>query len=308
MATRSPASAYDHVGDGYGCYADGEALDDPCSGTNRFAHPDAIVWETVRKTVDGLRASGLSTLRVLDAGCGPGTWLMRIAAHANRLGLGVEAIGFDIAHAQLEIARNKAASLKARSHGGRLRIEILAHDLSDPLPWPDAHFDIVLCNYVVLNHLPKDVVADAVAELCRVAGHRVIATVRALGSPATACIVGQERVRAYHQDCGRGELSLALKDGTEHRFTFNLYGADVLRAMFAPHATITDLRAVDLFLSRFAADANWTASLLNGLVGREEVLRKLKEIEEPLCRQPGWIDHGTHILIVARPNRSTTTR
>jgi hypothetical protein len=32
----------------------------------------------------------------------------------------------------------------------------------------------------------------------------------------------------------------------------------------------------------------------------------LKELEEPLCRQPGWIDHGTHILIIAKPNRSST--
>jgi SAM-dependent methyltransferase len=299
--TRSPASAYDHVGDAYGGYADGDAVDDPGAVSNRFAHADTIVWRAIRATIDDLRASGVSTLRVLDAGCGPGTWITRIAAHANRLGLAVEAVGFDIAHAQLEIARNNAASLKTRCHEGSLQIEFLNHDLSQPLPWCDAHFHIVLCNYVVLNHVPRDAVARAVEELCRVASHRVVATVRALGSPATACIIGQERVREYHQDCARGELKLALKDGTEHRFTFNLYGADVLRLMFAPHATIVELRAVDLFVSRFAADPHWTASLLNGLAGRQEVLRNLGEIEETLCRQPGWIDHGTHVLIVGQP-------
>jgi len=28
-------------------------------------------------------------------------------------------------------------------------------------------------------------------------------------------------------------------------------------------------------------------------------MRELKELEERLCRLPGWVDHGTHILIVA---------
>jgi hypothetical protein len=60
-----------------------------------------------------------------------------------------------------------------------------------------------------------------------------------------------------------------------------------------------------IFLSRFAPDANWTAKLVNGLRDRQDVIRKLKEIEENLCREPGWIDHGTHILIVAQPKRPT---
>ena len=58
-----------------------------------------------------------------------------------------------------------------------------------------------------------------------------------------------------------------------------------------------DLRAIDLFLSRFAPDPDWSSNLVNSLPGRDDVIRKLKEIEEDLCRQPGQIDHGTHILI-----------
>jgi hypothetical protein len=30
-------------------------------------------------------------------------------------------------------------------------------------------------------------------------------------------------------------------------------------------------------------------------------MHKLKELEERLCRLPAWLDHGTHILIVAEP-------
>ena len=100
-----------------------------------------------------------------------------------------------------------------------------------------------------------------------------------------------------------GELALELKDGSRHRLTFNLYSAETLKAVFAPYATIVDLRAVDLFLSRFAADAHWTADVVNCLPGRQEVLRSLKALEEPLCRLPSWLDHGTHLLIVAEPSR-----
>src|SRR6478672_9251105 len=90
------ASAYDHVGDGYGRYADGGGPEDPSQAANRFAHADAIVWATICDAIDQLRAAGVSSLRVLDAGCGPGTWTKRIADRTHRLGLGVEAVGFDI--------------------------------------------------------------------------------------------------------------------------------------------------------------------------------------------------------------------
>jgi ubiquinone/menaquinone biosynthesis C-methylase UbiE len=304
ITPRAIASAYNHVGDGYRCYADGEGLDDPCEGPSRFAHADAIVWETIRKTIDQLRGAGVPTLRVLDAGCGPGTWIRRVAVYAHHQGLAVEAVGLDISSGQLEIARKHAESLSARYPDDRSKLEFVMHDLADPLPWPDGHFHMVLCNYVVLNHLPKMALPRVIEDLCRVATYRVISTVRALASPPTGCIIGTEQVREYHQDCGRGELKLALKDGTEHVLTFNFYSAETLKALFQPHAKIVDLRAIDLFLSRFAPDANWTANLVNCLTGRQEVIRKLQEIEETLCRQDGWVDHGTHVLIVAQPNSS----
>lgn len=306
--SRAVAGAYDHVGQDYGRYADGEALDEPAAGASRFAHADAIVWETIIQAIDLLRAGGAANIRVLDAGCGPGTWIKRIAGYANRKGLGVEAVGIDISSAQLEIARRHSGNCEARDPNVRRHIEFATHDLADPLPWPGGHFHIVVCNYVVLNHLTRSTVARAVGELCRVASHRVIATVRAVASPPTGCIVGTEQVRDYRQDCGRGELALVLQDGTRHRLTFNVYTAEALKALFAAHAAVVDLRAIDLFLSRFAPEARWTAKLVNGLSGRQDVVRKLKELEEPLCRLPGWVDHGTHVLIVAQPRNAARTR
>jgi hypothetical protein len=216
--------------------------------------------------------------------------------------LRVDGVGFDISTGQLDIARERAETLSASIAGGESpKLEFVQHDLVDPLPWSTGHFHIVLCNFAVLNHLSRAALPTAIGELCRVASHRVIATLRALASPPTACIVGTDQVRELHEDCGRGRLALVLKDGTRHVLTFNLYSADTLKGLFARHGAIADLRAIDLFVSRFAPDANWTKALVEGLAGRQQVVQRLRELEEPLCRLPGWVDHGTHVLIVARP-------
>jgi hypothetical protein len=62
VTPRAIASAYNHVGDGYGRYADGERLDDPSTGENRFAHADTIVWDTIRKTIEELRTRPLASI------------------------------------------------------------------------------------------------------------------------------------------------------------------------------------------------------------------------------------------------------
>jgi SAM-dependent methyltransferase len=305
--TGRTASAYDHVGDAYSRYADGDAIDDPSQSDNRFAHADTIVWDTLRRSMEALREAGVSEARILDAGCGPGIWSKRIADYARRTGLRVSVIGFDISKTQLEKARQHAACVAARNGSGA-DLRFMELDLSEPLPWPDGYFHIVLCNYAVLNHLAKRVLPMAVSELCRVSTERVIATVRALGSSASACIIGTEQVQEYRHDPERGQLALVLKDGTQHRLSFNVYSAEALSSLFAPHAEIVDLRAIDLFLSRFAPDEKWTASLVSDLPGRPAMLEKLKELEDALCRSPGWIDHGTHVLLIVQPKRAHETR
>src|SRR5262245_30662144 len=77
LAVRAAARAYDYVSEDYGSYADGDGLEGPTRSGNRFAHADAIVWEVIRKAIDDVRSAGVTTLRVLDAGCGPGTWIDR---------------------------------------------------------------------------------------------------------------------------------------------------------------------------------------------------------------------------------------
>jgi SAM-dependent methyltransferase len=307
-AAEAVANAYDYAGDDYGHYADGEEQEDIATGPARSAHADAILWGAICATIDQLRTEGVATLRVLDAGCGPGAWIRRIAAHAHQHELNVEAVGFDISTGQLDIARRRTDRFLARIGGAcSLKVEFLEHSLAKALPWANGQFHLVLCNFAVLNHLPQAVLHTAIAELCRVASARVIATVRALASPATACIVSPDRVREYHLDCTRGQLALLLKDGTEHQIPFNPYSAEALKELFVAHATIIDIRAMDLFLSRFAPDAHWTAVLIKSLPGRQETTSFLRDLEESLCRLPAWVNQGTHVLIVAEPTSANSS-
>jgi ubiquinone/menaquinone biosynthesis C-methylase UbiE len=305
------AGAYDHVGESYTRYADGESVrgsstSRPSAEDNRFAHADTAVWDTIRRAVDDLRSNGLTTVRVLDAGCGPGMWSKRVAEYAQHVGFEVSVTGVDISKAQLDIARERSTRfLDCVQRGPKPVLAFIEHDLAKPLPWPDAHFHLVLCNYVVLNHLTREAMPLAVKELCRVAGHSVVATLRAIGSPPTACIIGTEQVLQYRLDSERGQLDVTLKDGTRHRLSFNIYPAETIRSIFTPHAEVLDMRAVDLFVTRFAPDGKWTARLLGELPERSAVEQKLRELETGLCRMPGWIDHGTHILIVARPKSAS---
>ena len=67
------AAAYNEVGYRYGKYADG-------GGRNLFvfdgrhAYSDRKTWETIESKLLALRAKGLNRIKLLDLGCGPGTW------------------------------------------------------------------------------------------------------------------------------------------------------------------------------------------------------------------------------------------
>jgi SAM-dependent methyltransferase len=296
------ATAYNHVGDAYTRYADGESAEGVLAPANRFARSDGIVWEALCTAIDELHKAGVSTIRILDAGCGPGIWTKKIAEYARRNGLAVAVVGFDISRTQLDLARSQAAELFSRyPNDAKSTLEFLEHDLEKPLPWENGYFHIVLCNYAVLNHIAESLLPRAIAEICRVASVRVMATMRAVGSPASACIIGMEHVREYRNDPSCGQLSLVLKDGSQHRLPFNMYSAQAIEGFFAAHSSIVDIRALDVFVSRFAADENWNASLLAGMPDRLAVVQRLKEMEDTLCRLPGWVDHGTHILVVVQP-------
>jgi malonyl-CoA O-methyltransferase len=101
----------------------------------------------------------LRGLQVADVGCGTGRHTLPLA-HA-----GAHVTALDFSAGMLARARDKAAALPVR---------FIEHDLTRPLPLPDATFDLVL-NCLVLEHLPDPPRFFAeLARICRPQGAIVI--------------------------------------------------------------------------------------------------------------------------------------
>ena len=99
----------------------------------------ALEGPRVRAAVgDSAGVSGLTGIAALDLGCGTGRHALWLAAAGAR----VTAVDF-----------SEGMLAEARKKPGADAVRFLAHDLHEPLPLPDAAFDLVVSG-LVLEHLP----------------------------------------------------------------------------------------------------------------------------------------------------------
>src|ERR1700736_3168419 len=195
-ATDDVADIYNQAGDDYVSYADGDPSQ-PFAFGGMHAYADRCVWAVLETKLTDLRASGASSVRFLDAGCGPGTWLRRLVIRARALGFSsITARGFDIAQGQIQRARLAAQNLSSLP-GVDLTFDVA--DLADRLPEPDASVDITLCLYSALSHLPVASLMNISTEIARVTSGYFISTVRPIGSTPTGFVQSVERVRRLKQ-------------------------------------------------------------------------------------------------------------
>src|SRR3977135_3047387 len=83
-ATDDVADIYNQAGDDYVLSGEG-ASSQPFAFDGMHAYADRCVWAVLEKKLSDLRASGESSVRLLDVGCGPGTWLRRLVINARAL-------------------------------------------------------------------------------------------------------------------------------------------------------------------------------------------------------------------------------
>jgi len=297
-AATETATAYNQVGDDYLTYADGDSQD-LYAFDAQYGYCDRQVWQIVERKLLQRRAAGAHSIRVLDAGCGPGTWLRRVVTHARALGFArIEARGFDVARAQIQHARLLARNL---SQMPEVNLAFEVGDLTERLPEANATVDLCLCLYGVLNHLPVPRLAETVAELARVTAGHFITTVRAVGSTPSIFVDSLDKALRFRLDHKHERCDVQLRDGRRISFASHLFTASELRRLFADVLEIEDLRGLDLFHSRFAPDSRWNPA---SLAADRRLYNELARLESAYATDPNFIDRASHLLLVARPRHA----
>lgn len=285
--------AYDRAGERYRAYADGN-LSQLYDFSGQYGFGDYGTWGVICHVLHELRVKGQRDLCVVDLGCGPGTWLRRIIDQARQMGFtSIRARGVDLAEAQVRRARTLTHGPAARADV-KLRFE--TGDIRARMPESDASVDLCLCLYGVLNHLPAEDLPALFREVARVTRGRFIATMRAIGSTPTIYVDGVKAAKAYHQDNVRGCLEIEFLDGSHTSFSSHLFSAAEIRTLAAPALKIDDLSGLDLFHGRFATDPNWNPQ---AAAPDANLLQALRSLERRYSHDPAFIDHATHLLMVA---------
>lgn len=285
--------AYDASSETYLAYADGEG-NGLFDFTGRHGFTDREIWGRIDAALIRLRTSGRHAIRILDAGCGPGTWLLRTAIRARDLGFtAIDARGFDISPGLIELAKARLAMCEDVHIGISFDVADFANALVDE---DDGSYDIVLCLYGVLNHLrplARQAAADA---LVRVAADDVFVTVRTVGSLPSICIAGIEKARAFHQDNEHDRLEIDLVDGRHLGFDLHLFTAQELEQLFVPAMLKLELVGLDLFHSRFASDPDWNP----GMDASDGFSDDLERLEHLCAHNPNFVNRAAHVLLYAR--------
>ena len=291
------ASAYNKAGERYRRYADGNigklfVFDGP------YAYSDRQTWAVIETCLHRLRLAGARRLRLLDLGCGPGTWLRRTVTRARQMGFTeISARGLDLSDSQIRWAAMLSDPLCA-AKGITLRYDV--GDVSDGLSEADQSVDLCLCLYGVLNHLPIEALTRVLDEIGRVTTQSFIATLRAIGSMPTIYVDGVAAARSFKQDNNAGRLDVEFQNGSKASFDSHLFSCETIRAATADAMDIEELRGLDFFHGRFANDPRWNPP---SAACSEPFMRELEVLEARYSHDPDFMDHATHLLLVARPCR-----
>src|SRR5579872_945405 len=125
----SIASIYNDAGRNYSLYADGNS-DQPFVFGGEHGYADRRLWACIEQKLVEIRRSGATSIRILDAGCGPGTWLRRTAIRARELGFtGIDARGFDISDVQVSHAKKSSLAM---AHTPGIKLYYAVGDLLAP--------------------------------------------------------------------------------------------------------------------------------------------------------------------------------
>jgi ubiquinone/menaquinone biosynthesis C-methylase UbiE len=121
-------------------------------------------------------------LDIADIGCGTGRWTLKLAEAGARL------TGLDFSDAML---------VKARAKPGAAAVRFIHHDLSLPMPLPDATFDRVVCSLVLEHIVDLRLLFAEMRRICRPNGFVVVSAMH------PAMMLRGIQARFSHPETGR---------------------------------------------------------------------------------------------------------
>lgn len=287
------ARAYDSVAAAYLDHAEGKD-----SGLFDFhgAHEyiDRALWARLDAMLVRLWTEGRRAIRILDLGCGPGTWLLRLAVRARDLGFSaIEGRGVDIAPAMVGLARSR----RRFAYDPHIGLRFDVADMIDALAAEEPEsFDIVLCLNGVLNHLSAGDRPRAVAAMERVCDGEIFATAYSVGGSPAIYLADAYDVRQFRQDNAVDRLEIHLQDGQHLALPSHLFTAAELSGLFSDRVRREELVGLDLFHARFHDNPRWNPAGIDH-ADRDGELARLEHLCEAM---PAMIDSASQILFHGR--------
>lgn len=259
-----------------------------------------LEWDRLEVTLTGRATHATHTAalerhlpqaaRVLEIGAGPGRFTLELAR------LGASVVVADISPVQLEAHRNRLSTTTAETAVLDRRIA----DVSDLSAFSGDEFDAVVAYGGPISYV-FDRAGDALAEVQRVlkpGGVAFISVMSLLG----ASRIFRQGIAGLMREHGR-ELILdhVLDTGDLHDervadkgHRCRMYRSQqIVDLTVAAGMDVIDLSASNYLLSErdgLQLDEPLSEELLSGLLAREV----------QVCREPGVLDAGTHILVIAR--------
>lgn len=222
---------------------------------------------------------------VLDAGAGPGRFTIELARLGARVHVG------DLSPGQLELNREKVA--QAGHADAVVAREVM--DICELSHLASGTFDVVVCFGGPLSYA-RDRAPDALAELARITrpgGHVLVSVMSTLGAMRAflpAVIDEHRRFGPDHTE--RIFLTGKLDRDTNRGHEMCMFRWAEIAGLCAPHGEVVTAAATNFLTA--GADPVLVDEL------SDDEWQQVMSWERRLCREPGVLDAGTHILVALR--------
>jgi SAM-dependent methyltransferase len=222
---------------------------------------------------------------VLEAGAGAGRFTVELARLGARIHVG------DLSPVQIDLNRQHVD--EAGVSESVVGCEVL--DICDLAKFEDGTFDAVVCYGGPLSYV-RELADQALGELVRVTkpgGHVLISVMSTLGTMRTFLPALTEEGRQFgHTHTERVFTTGELERETNNGHELKMYRWSELAALCERHGELIAAAAAN-FLT-----ATHDTATFEGLTGEE--WDQIVSFELRLCREPGVLDSGTHIVAAIR--------